>query len=286
MSKGESIALSTEIDAAAALHDLQRLRVVVRFQLAVEAREIARHHRADVGVQHGRGGALVLAPLRRDVDRARDEDARRRPLAPSPSPAARDPGSGTTTGSRSRSPRSLPRRACGSRASASTSFSATTTSPKQSTRSRDAVDEALRHDRIGLVALGEVQDLGDVARGHAARAAHDVDGVLVALGGDQADFRALALDQGVGADGRAVGEDRNALAEKRRTAARAARRRPASHRACRRRSCPGSKAALVAVMLPARSRTTQSVKVPPMSTPTRYGPNATPSPVVLLPARR
>jgi hypothetical protein len=32
---------------------------------------------------------------------------------------------------------------------------------------------------------------------------------------------------------------------------------------------PGVEAALVAVMLPARSRTTQSVKVPPMSTPTR-----------------
>src|SRR5512134_2563877 len=42
---------------------------------------------------------------------------------------------------------------------------------------------------------------------------------------------------------------------------------------------PGVEAALVAVMPPLRSRTTQSVKVPPMSTPTRYGPNASSLPL-------
>ena len=77
-----------------------------------------------------------------------------------------------------------------------------------------AADQALRHDRVRLLALGEMNDFGDVARGHAARATHDVDCVFVPLGRDQPDLRALPLDQRVGADGRAVGENRDALAER------------------------------------------------------------------------
>src|SRR6266550_3395549 len=59
---------------------------------------------------------------------------------------------------------------------------------------RNALDETLRHDGRGLPALGKVHDLADVARGHSARAAHDVDGILVAAGRDQAYARAFPLD--------------------------------------------------------------------------------------------
>ena len=184
----------------------------MRFQLAVEAREIARHHRADIGVQHGCGRALVLAPFRRDVDRARDKDARcdrshhlAHPLlvagvAERPEEADRD---GVAAGGDELADRALRLDLVERHDDLAEAVDAL----------GNAMNEALRHDRIGLLALREVDDLGDVARGDAARAAHDVDRVLVALGRDQADLRALALDQRVGADGRAMRQDRDPLAE-------------------------------------------------------------------------
>src|SRR5262249_49893424 len=69
---------------------------------------------------------------------------------------------------------------------------------------RDALDEALGDDRVGLCAFREMHDLAYVAAGDAARAAHDVDDVVVALGGDEAELRAAMLDDGIGADRGAV----------------------------------------------------------------------------------
>src|SRR5947209_13762581 len=69
---------------------------------------------------------------------------------------------------------------------------------------RHALDETLRHDRHRLPALGKVHDLADVARGHSARAAHDVNGILVAAGRDQADARPFSLYERIPADGRSV----------------------------------------------------------------------------------
>ena len=73
----------------------------------------------------------------------------------------------------------------------------------------DAGDEALRHDRIGLLALREMHDLAHVAAADAARAAHDVDDVVVPARGDEADPRAALLHHGVGADGGAVRQQRH-----------------------------------------------------------------------------
>src|SRR5207249_8897228 len=74
---------------------------------------------------------------------------------------------------------------------------------------RHALDQALGHDGDGLLARGKVDHLRDVARGNAARAAHDMDRVLVAPRRDQTYARALSLDQRVRADGSAVGQHRD-----------------------------------------------------------------------------
>src|SRR5207247_7583365 len=66
----------------------------------------------------------------------------------------------------------------------------------------DLGDVGLRHDRIGFAALGEVENLGVVEAGHAARAAHDVDDVTMPLRRDQPDLRAAALQHGVRPAGR------------------------------------------------------------------------------------
>ncbi len=73
---------------------------------------------------------------------------------------------------------------------------------------RHAGDEALGHDRLGFLAFREMHDEAYVAALHAARAAHDVDHVVVALGGDEPDPGAAFLHDRVGADRRAVRQER------------------------------------------------------------------------------
>ena len=51
----------------------------------------------------------------------------------------------------------------------------------------------------------------DVATREATRATHDVDDIVVALGGDQTDLGAAALDDGISADGGAVGKHGNGV---------------------------------------------------------------------------
>src|SRR2546422_173550 len=62
---------------AATLHDLERKAQAARLRSRFEPAEIARHHRAEVGVEHRRHRALVLAPARDQVGRAADEHLRR-----------------------------------------------------------------------------------------------------------------------------------------------------------------------------------------------------------------
>ena len=59
--------------AAAALRDLQAMAVAEVLQAEIEFPQVARGDRADIGVERGGRGALVLAPFRRDVGRAGDE---------------------------------------------------------------------------------------------------------------------------------------------------------------------------------------------------------------------
>src|SRR5574340_915089 len=65
---------------------------------------------------------------------------------------------------------------------------------------RYAADQALRHDGNRLRSFREVHHLANIAPAVAARAAHDVDRVLVALRGDEADAGAALLDDGIGPD--------------------------------------------------------------------------------------
>jgi hypothetical protein len=88
------------------------------------------------------------------------------------------------------------------------------------------------------------------------------------LGCDEADARALFLDDGVRADRRAVGEERDVAAElaERQAEGLGARAERVHHPA---REISGVDGTLVVRSLPARSTIAQSVKVPPISMPTR-----------------
>ena len=96
-------------------------------QLALEAREVAAHDRRHVGVEHGRRGALVLAPLARRPG-ARARRRRRAPRAGSPRRAARARGSRRRTGRRRR-PRRCPRPARARRGADGSSSSGSSSSP-------------------------------------------------------------------------------------------------------------------------------------------------------------
>ncbi len=198
--------------AAAALRDLKRLRVAGFLQLPVQVAQVFRHHRPDVGVQRGRRDALVLAPLGSDIGRAADEQIRsdlpdhllhalfvpRKLERPE-----KTHGDGLDAGFDQALDRGLGFGLVQRNDHLAEAVDAL----------RHALDQALGHDRHRLLAGGEVNHLGDIARGDAARAAHDVDRVLVAPRRDQADARAFSLDQRVRADRGAVGEHRDLAAE-------------------------------------------------------------------------
>ena len=68
----------------------------------------------------------------------------------------------------------------------------------------NASDVALRHDGYGFLTFWKMHQLVQVARVNTPRAPHDVNDVLMALGGDQTHSGPTALNQGVGAHRRAV----------------------------------------------------------------------------------
>ena len=198
--------------AAAALRDLQAVPVAEVFQAEIQLLEIARHHRAEVGVEGSGRDALVLAPLRRDVDRAGDENVFRDVLD-------QGPYSLLVRGIPER-----PEKADGDRLHPLGEQAADRRLGLCFVQRNDdfaeaihplgdAADQALRDDRRGLRGFGEMHHLADVAAAVAARAAHDVDRVLVPLGGDETDLRAALLDDGVGADRGAVRQERDVAAE-------------------------------------------------------------------------
>ncbi len=134
---------------------------------------------------------------------------------------------------------------------------------------RHALDEALGHDRLGLLAFGEMHDQAHVAALQPARAAHDVDDVVVALGGDEPDLCAALLHDRVGADGGAVRQERD-LADRAHPVAMPMRRAAAAIASIMPRAkSSGVDGDFAVVTAPPSSITTQSVKVPPISTPTR-----------------
>ena len=198
--------------AARALGDLQRVAVAEIGGAPVHAREIAGHQRADVGVERDRRGALVLAPLGHKLRRAGDEEVRRDALDHRLDPLlvlGREEGPEEADRERLHA-------VCDQSVDRLLSLLliqfdhhlAEAVHPL-----RHAFDQVLGHDGVGLAALRDVDDEADVAAGEPARAPHDVDNVVVALGGDEPDLGAPLLDDRVGADRGAVGQHRKLAAQ-------------------------------------------------------------------------
>ena len=175
--------------------------------------EIAGDQRADIGVQRDRCGAFVLAPLGDQFRRAGDEQAGRdtldhrldpllvlwRKKGPEEADCQRLDAVGDQPVDRSL--RLLLVQLDDDLAEAIDSL-------------RHPFDQILGHDGVGLAALRKVNDEADVAAGEPARAPHDVDDIVVALGGDETDLDALLLDDRVGADRGAVRQHRELAAER------------------------------------------------------------------------
>ena len=161
-------------------------------------------------------------------------------------------------------PRRAPARRSPRRASARSS--GVSMRPSARMRSRTPRRRCARHQRLG-------RRLAQVVAVVLQPLAH-LQHVAMALGGQQADPRALALEQRVGRDRRAV-DDALGLGR----AARAARCRARPPGAPARPSRPidgsaGVDGALASVTRPASSTATRSVKVPPTSMPIRYNASA------------
>ncbi len=181
-------------------HQRARARKAPQRQLFQRV-QIARDRRADIGIGHGRGRALVFAPFRIDFVRQRHVEAGR--------DGANDLGRGLLvardwrrrTGSTRRSPRRRRQRAC---ATAPATSSAT---------------QRLDHLALGAEPFADLEDA--VAREqHSRRRGEDVEHVLAApLPADLVDVaesarrqqphaHALAFEQGVERGGRAVQDQR------------------------------------------------------------------------------
>ena len=247
-------------DAAARLHDQERLVLEAGAELVVHAPQIALHVRLDEGVDQGGHRALVFAIFRQHVAgerqravriflarRSRRRGARARGWRRSGSGRRRSrarPAGERTARRRARSPR---------RAAAAPARGNSSRPPTSRTKSQ-------RHDALGLH-----PEIGiAVALGH--RLAGDLQDVPEARGDDQAERADLALQQRIGGDRRAVGEAGDVV---RRAAGcvedRLARRAPG-----RSPDWPACSRTLVTRMAPEPLSTeTISVKVPPVSMPIR-----------------
>ena len=168
--------------ATRALGDLQRMTIAELGRPLVHAGEIAGHERADIGVERHRRGPLVLAPFGHELGGAGDEEAGRDALDHRLDPAlviGREEGPEEAdrerfhAGVHQPADRLLP---------PPPRSSATTTLPKQSTLSDTPSIRYLGTMGSGLLLSRYVDDEADIAAGEPARAAHDVDDVVVALG--------------------------------------------------------------------------------------------------------
>ena len=183
--------------AAVGLHDREAAAEAPLGETALHAVEVGRDDGPDVRVQHDRRGALVLAPLRRDVVRRRHEDVRvarhgsrrRRP------PRAR--GSRRRAGSRPRSPRRRRRPARGPRC-AGRQVERLELLAQVAEPATHLAPQPPRHERCRRLPE-EVVDVGAVA-------APDLQHVAEPRGRDQPDPGALLLEDRVDGDRAAVDE--------------------------------------------------------------------------------
>ena len=186
------------IDAAVRLHDVESAGEVALGEARVEALQVALRHRLHVGRQHGGAGALVLAPLARDLVRGDGGDLRPQPLELGQRRLlVRRVGIGVEEADRDRLHAFRPevRDDAGQRREVEgTQLVAVVVHA-----ARQLAAQAARHEGLGLFVV-EVEEVRPVA-------ARDLQRVAKALRGDEADAHAGALGQRVDDDGGAVGEE-------------------------------------------------------------------------------
>ena len=134
--------------AAVGAHQMQPAAEAAALQIAFERAQIARHARADIGVEHGRRGALVLAELAQDLVAERDEHAGQRAPQHFAGAAARDRDWPRSAAGRRRRPRC--RAPSGARASAATSASSSGVSTLPSARTRSATSNVMSRGTSGF----------------------------------------------------------------------------------------------------------------------------------------
>ena len=181
---------------------------------ARRAAQVGGEQRRQRGVDLGRRRALVLAERAHGLVRERHVHAGRRSRAPRRSPARARGGGRRAAGTR-RPPRARARRPRDDRRDALASSARST--PSGPIRSSRADAPLGRHQR-GRVRRAQPVEIR-------ARLAAELDDVLEALGGHERGPRALALEQRVGRDRRAVRERLDILGPRPRARARARRRR-------------------------------------------------------------
>ena len=271
----EPSGLGDRRDAAMRLDDQGRPLIAGLGEPGFEPRQIARQHRADIGVDDRRRDPLELLDLRQDLARtarhrrraARDRSASARRVlvarvAPGVQVADRDRldlfllQHGDRGVERGRVERDLD--------------PAVGAHPLAHRQAQPARHELLgrRHAQIVAVVLQPLAHLDDVA---------------MAFGGKQAEAGALAFEQRVGRDGRAV-HDAVGLRQQRGAVEAQALRRAVRDRRARRSTGPAaSRALLQASSRRPASIATRSVNVPPTSMPMRYIGYA---PTLTLPRKR
>ena len=182
--------------APVGLHDQHRAGVAGGAQALGQAREVARQGGAHVGVDDGGGDPLVLLDLRAAPPRRARRTPRAAPgAAPAPSPrSCARVAIGVEVADRDRLDAAR-RRAAMARSSERAS-SGVATRPSARSRSRTPSRRARGHE-------GDRRRHAEVVAVVLQPLAH-LDHVAVALGGQEPDARALALEERVGRDGGAV----------------------------------------------------------------------------------
>ncbi len=160
-----------------------------------EPRQIARQHRADIGVDDGRRDPLELLDLRQHLGGQRDIGVGQRACAAPRRSRARGAGRARRAGSRPRPPRLVPvaarrsrRRARPGRAGSRCGHRRASARARQAQPARHEL-LGRRHAQIVAVVLEPLAHLDDVA---------------MAFGGQEPEPGALAFEQRIGRDGRAV----------------------------------------------------------------------------------
>ncbi len=206
------------------LGDLKPRAVALALELAIDRVQVAGGDGSDVGVERGGGGSFVLPPLGGELVGTRHEETRGFLFHDGPNARL-------VIGVQER-----PQRADRDGLAAGVAelpggaarllfVEVDHDLPETVDPLRNASDQALRYQRVGLLALRDVDHQADVAAGEAARSPHDVDHVVVAFGRDQADAGAPLLDDRVGSRRRAVGEQPQRFAKGVRSEAEFVRRR-------------------------------------------------------------